>query len=85
MASGTAVVCHYIPGLEEEFDLGTHCFAYGDTNELVRQVRTLLDDEPKRKAMGQAGRAEIIKNHTWFSRFLGVLPLVEEIRQNLPG
>ena len=85
MASGTPVVCHYVPGLEEEFSLGDHCVAYGDTNELVRQVEFLLNDESRRKDIGRAGRAEVIKNHTWFSRFLSILPEVEKIRLSLLG
>ncbi|MDD5007581.1 MAG: glycosyltransferase [Syntrophorhabdaceae bacterium] len=85
MASGTPVVCHYIPGLEREFALGHHCYSYETRYQLVRFVQELLNDELARKRMGQAGRSEVIKNHTWFSRFLSVLPMVEKIRQNLPG
>ena len=85
MASGTPVVCHYVPGLEKEFKLGTHCFSYNSTSVLLDQVKYLLEHETERKSMGSNGRAEVIKNHTWFSRFLSVIPKVEEIRQKLLG
>jgi len=83
MASGTALVCQYVPGLEEEFQNGIHCCWYKTTGELVDIVKKLLADEDMRKRVGSSGRAEVTKNHTWFERIFNVLPDVERIQSRL--
>jgi hypothetical protein len=80
MASGTPTVCKYVPGLEREFKNGVHCFWYDKPSELAPIVKQLLADEGLRKKVGFQGRAEIMKNHTWFSRILSLLPEVERLK-----
>lgn len=81
MASGTPVVCKYIPGLDKEFINTVHCYWFHDNDELVGIVQELLGDEGRRKVIGTQGRAEIIKNHTWFSRIFQILPTIVEMRE----
>lgn len=83
MASGTPLVCHYVPGLESEFENGKHCLWYHDEAELVRHVRKLLSDPALSRRIGQAGREEVIKNHTWEARIKDVLPDIERIQGEL--
>jgi glycosyltransferase involved in cell wall biosynthesis len=83
MASGTPVVCKYVPGLEREFTHGVHCLWYDHPDELVGHVKSLLSDPDLRARIGQAGRAEILKSHTWRSRFLSVIPTIEQIQKEL--
>jgi spore maturation protein CgeB len=83
MASGTPVVCHHVPGLEREFKQGVHCLWYRDGDEMVSQVRRLLADEALRRALGTAGREEVVAHHSWFARVLGIIPFVERIRWHL--
>jgi hypothetical protein len=83
MVSGTPVVCYHVPNLEREFTDGTHCLFYRKPDELVANVKRLLADKNLRKKIGDAGRAEVMKNHTWFSRILSVLPDVEKISVEL--
>jgi len=83
MASGTATVCHYIPGLEEEFENRRHCIWYKQIDELVPIVTELLSDEGLRQAIGAAGKSEVAANHTWTARVRSILPLIEETRQRL--
>lgn len=87
MGSGTPVVCRHVPGIEKEFIVGEHCLSYKTIDELVAAVRTLLSDEPMRRFIGRSGRAEVLSRHTWYSRFLSVLPIVEEMHTELlrPG
>ncbi len=80
MASGVPLVCKYIPGLEGEFENGKHCLWYNDEAELVRHVRTLLGDCGLAQRIGQAGREEVIKNHTWEARIKDLLPDIERLR-----
>lgn len=83
MASGNPTVCAYIPGLEAEFENRKHCVWFRNTTELLSEVRGLLADEGLRKRIGEAGRAEVIKNHTWESRIRSVLPTIEKLRAGL--
>lgn len=80
MASGTPIVCYAVPGLEREFVDRRHCMFYRTTDELVRAVGELLGDPALRRSIGHAGRHEVIQHHTWFSRVLQALTIVEEER-----
>ncbi len=80
MASGTPLVCKYIPGLESEFEHGKHCLWYQDEPELVRHVQTLLSDPGLAQRIGQAGKEEVLRNHTWESRIRDLLPDIERLR-----
>jgi spore maturation protein CgeB len=80
MASGRPLVCHYVPGLEREFENWKHLVWYKEPNELVDSVQRLLGDESLRRRIGQAGKAEVIANHTWEARIRSLVPLIEQIR-----
>lgn len=81
MASGTPLVCRHVPGIEREFVNLEHCIWYRSPEELVEAVRRLLSDEGLRRKMGMAGRTEVIRKHTWFSRILEVVPEVEKLAE----
>lgn len=83
MASGTPLVCRYVPGLEKEFVDGEHCLFYKTPEELVRNVKTLLSNEHLAIAVGAAGRAEVMKNHTWERRIEEIFPHVGRTAQAL--
>ena len=83
MASGTPIVAYRVPGLEKEFTDGEHCLMYRTTEELVGAVKRLLGDPALRARVGTAGRAIIMRNHTWWNRIMDVLPVVEGIRLTL--
>lgn len=83
MASGVPVVCRRFPLLDQEFKEGTHLLAYEEEAELLSHVRSLLADGGARKRIGNAGRAQVLLNHTWISRILSLLPRIEEIRESL--
>lgn len=78
LASGTPLVTRYVPGLEREFENGKHLLWYKTQEELVAAVKSLLGDEALRKSIGREGRAEAIRNHTWFKRILSLMPYAEE-------
>jgi len=79
MASGTPVVCVYVPGLEREFIYGHHCLWYRGTEEAVSHVKRLLGDAGLCRQIGVAARAEVMQHHSWFTRFAQVLAKVEDV------
>ncbi len=83
MASGTPIVAFEVPGLRREFEDGEHCLMYRTQEQLVSGVRRLLESEPLRRRIGAAGRARVMRDHTWWNRIFDVLPVVEEIRSSL--
>lgn len=83
LASGTPLVTRYIPGLEKEFYNGVHCLWFHDDSEMTEYIKTLLGDDQERKRIGSQGRWQAIRNHTWFSRILDLIPVVEEISSTL--
>jgi hypothetical protein len=85
MVSGKPLVCKYIPDLETEFINGKHLYWYKDEQELVQRVQALLENPVLAKTMGQAGRSLVLRNHTWFARFVELIPVVEGLIEDLKG
>jgi hypothetical protein len=81
LASGTPTVCHYVPGLEEEFLDGKHCLFYRNETELCDRVLRLIRDEGLRDRIGAAGRAEVIARHTWKSRVEQAFGVVQNVME----
>jgi len=75
-ACGKPVIVSDIPELRYAVDAGFGIsFRTGDSNDLTEKVNFLLNDESKRKEMGEKAR-EYAKNFTWdkiaeeYERFL---------------
>lgn len=83
MASGTPVVCRYVPGLEQEFDNGEHCLWFSDPEEAARLVMQLLQNAEQRARIGAAGRAHVMEHHSWSARFHDLAPALERARGKL--
>ncbi len=81
MASGTVVVCRYIPKLEYEF-LPDECVWYTETAQLVSQVQKLLSDDELRRAIGSRGRMAVLERHTWWNRLGRAFGVVAGILEN---
>lgn len=83
MASGRPVLAKRVPGLEREFEDGRHLVMFDGPEDLVPKALSLLADPARQEAVGLAGREEVVRNHTWWSRLNEALPLVEEIAAGL--
>lgn len=59
-------------GLFELFEDGVHLCTYQD-EDLIAQTRLLLDDPARRAALGEAGRSEVLAQHTYDHRVSQVL------------
>lgn len=72
-ASGCAMLHNWNKGLESFFEIGTEIAAFRRPREAVGQVETLLSDDARRRAMGEAARARLEKDHSWDSRLARLL------------
>jgi spore maturation protein CgeB len=79
MASGTPVVCRYVPGLENEFIDGTHCMFWRNHEELLDRVRWLLEFPESALSLGAAGRLHVNAHHTWNARIRQLAPMIESM------
>jgi hypothetical protein len=69
-ASGCAMLHNWNRGLESFFDIGSEIAAFHRPREAVEQVEMLLSDEHRRRAMGEAARARLEREHSWDSRLI---------------
>lgn len=80
MASGTPVVCRYVPQLESEFVDDEHCLFFRTEEEMVSKVKSLLQDSQKRVRIGSAAKELVSKQHTWLARFQQILPIIIDVK-----
>lgn len=66
LACGACVISDAVPGLEELFDDAVA--VYHTPDELRELVDGLLEDEGARRARGEAGRAAVLRAHTFAHR-----------------
>lgn len=78
---GTLLVTDQKATLPELFAPGHEVVAYRDSDECVEQVRRLLKDEPRRRAIATAGQMRTLREHTYAQR-MG--ELVDRLRSHLP-
>lgn len=81
MASGTPVVTKYVPGLEREFAEGEELAWFDEADELVRHVKHYLENKVEAREVGRAGRQTVMRNHSWYARFVDLLPEIEALRR----
>ncbi len=68
MAGGGAYVGEHVAGIEQFATPGEHCLWYRSPDECVEQVRALLADPERRRAMADRGRAHALAHHTYDHR-----------------
>lgn len=59
------LLIHYFPGLEQVFRNRHHLVWFNTFDEAVELARYYLAHDEERAAVGAAGRAEVVANHTW--------------------
>ena len=75
-AAGALVVTNRFADVEPYLEYGKEIVGFEGTGDLVRQVRHLLDHPQEAEAVRRAGRARVLRDHTWrriWPRILGWL------------
>lgn len=75
---GAAVVTEAAPNLHEMFEPGVEMATYASGEELVAQVRGLLEDSERRVALAAAGQRRTLAEHTYADRMRELSSLLEE-------
>lgn len=80
-----ALVCLATPYLRQEFVAGKELelISYGDGVSCNQILHCLLQEEPKRRQMAQAGRARALARHTWDERAKQILSELPQLLKNL--
>lgn len=73
MASGTLYITRYFLGLENFFANKRHLLWFKTIPEGVQLVRYYLNHPEERDVIREAGRQEVVANHTWDARIKQVL------------
>ena len=80
MASGAPHVCRNGPGLKKIFEDGVHCLFWDTVEQAVEHVAWCLNHPGEASTIGEAGRKEVLRAHTWDVR----VREYEELLQTLP-
>jgi spore maturation protein CgeB len=66
---GAFQLSYYVEGLERQYDIGREIAVYADPDDLIRKVKSYLENEPLRYRIACAGHARTLRDHTFRSRF----------------
>ncbi len=75
-ASGVAALCQHRVGLDDLYSVGEEMLAFNTAAEAGAQLRGLLDDEPRRHAVAEAGLERTRRDHTWAKRAQRLMPMI---------
>lgn len=74
---GACLVTDWKPNLKEIFSVGGEVVAYKDEADCIAQLQSLLKDDPKRKAIAQAGQIRTLREHTYFHRMEQFVEIIQ--------
>ena len=64
-AAGALVATNHFPEVEKYLTFGREIVGFESTEELIEKVRDCLDHPEAAAAIRQAGRARVLRDHTW--------------------
>jgi len=68
-AAGGFLLCEYVPGLENFFELDKEIVCFATYDELLEKTRYYLGHEAERRSIAEAGRRRTLGEHTGEHRF----------------
>lgn len=66
MTSGNLVVSHFVPGIDEYFEDGTHVVFFRTKDECINKIEYYLEHPDLAKSIGEMGALKIRENNTFF-------------------
>lgn len=74
-AGGAALLNNDCRGLDEAFEIGTEVETFITPHDARERITELKDNPAKRRAMGEAARERVVRDHSWDKRVLTMLRL----------
>jgi spore maturation protein CgeB len=75
--TGSLYLTTFNPELTSLYDIGKEILCYINEIDCVEVVRYYLERPEEAKAIGEAGRARCVRDHTWANRMIGLLKWME--------
>ena len=76
---GTLLLTDQKQNLHQYFDVGKEVVDYHDLNNLIDQLKILLNNDKLRKNIALAGQKKTLKSHTYLQRIKKINSLIEEL------
>jgi hypothetical protein len=64
-AGGALIATEYLPAVERYFVYGKELIGFESTEELIEKIRYYLDHPREAEQIREAGRARVLREHTW--------------------
>ena len=80
LAAGALVVTNYFEELEKYLAYGKDLVGFDSTPALIEQIRHYLDHPAEAEAIRAAGRARVLRDHTWRQVWPGIVEQVNAVR-----
>jgi len=81
MASGAFFLGRWFPGLGEVFKARQHLVWFESIEDAVELAILSLSHPDERELIAKAGRAEVLKHHTWDNRIAQMMGYVKQIKE----
>ena len=75
---GAFYMCQYVDGIEDVLEPRGEIVTFRSEEEMVDMIRYYLKNDEERKRIAEAGRACVLKNHTYEVRTRQLIRIVEE-------
>ncbi|OAT80383.1 hypothetical protein A6M21_13525 [Desulfotomaculum copahuensis] len=79
LAAGGFVVTHHQPDLDKFFKVGKEICSYRSKNELIKRIKHYLTCPDDRQEIIDAGRARVLKEHTYELRAKYLIDIMEKV------
>lgn len=76
-ASKSMLLCEYVEGIEDYFEVGTEIICFKTKEELKEKIEYYLSHDEEREIIAEAGYKRTLKDHLWSNRFDVILGIVD--------
>lgn len=78
-ACKSLLVTEYTPGIETFFDVNKEIICFKDEKEMIEKIKYLLNNDPLREKISNAGHQRFLKEHTSKIRIKKILDELEKV------
>ena len=83
LAAGALVLTNYFEPVEHYLTYGKEIVGFGSTQELLEKIQYYLDHPAEAQAIREAGRARVLREHTWKQVWPRIIEQVMAVRSSI--